>query len=229
MKIQLMVLVTLWLTTSCTEQSNTTSFESSSKFFTSNSSKVGLHNSIAITYEGTIAIATRTMEKFDENDPNDNVVFIEGDVLITHLENGGIEIAKKTKEVWFIPFLVGSDPIKLEAGYCWRYYCTCGGYPSWSTGNCEAAETTYSVGCRGSCEGSCVGFAMKVLCGSAPMSDPDIFNLYTGGVIVEASKVKIIDPEGKEFKPEKSIDFYQTSDGQIMKLEEAKKSGVFGK
>jgi hypothetical protein len=221
------VLITLL---SCTDNSSVINADQiNKKTFSSNSSTVGLHNTLSVTYEGKNVEVIRTMEKFDEKEVNNNVVFIEGDVATKRLEDGGIEISKKSKEVWFIPFLVGSDPVKLEIGYCWRFYCTCGGYPSFIAGGCTVVESPYSVGCSGSCEGSCVGFAMKVLCGSSPSIDHDPLLVYTGGVILEAENVKVIDPEGEEYQKVKGIDFYQTNDGRMMKLEDAIKSEDYKK
>ena len=58
-----------------------------------------MHNTLTITYEGENVIAQRTMEKLDEKEPNDNIVFIEGDINVKPLDGGGLEISKKSKEV----------------------------------------------------------------------------------------------------------------------------------
>lgn len=221
MKIFSFILATCFIVSSCIE--NLKESLPDSKTFSSNSSMVGAHSTMTITYTGKEVTAKRSFEKFDPTETYDNAVFLEANVRTSKTPEGGLKIEALNQKLWFIPFLLASEPIELSGEHSVLYYCSCKGYPINEAGRCSIYESPSYISCAqdvGECNSICRGFSMKMTGpDQKPMDDP--FNTHTGGVIVAAEKVRVIDPDGT-VRAEGMV-FYETESGGLMKLEDARK------
>lgn len=186
---------------------------------------------IQIVYDNGRAVVTRSVSNLNGSEPLSQSVFIETgtDITIREDADGGILLSANAKDIWFIPFMKGSNPFRLEEGRCFKYYCTCGGAPNYDESNCRKNTSPSEITCSnaGECQVAgqlCLGHGAWINCGGPNQNLDDIHqNGYIGGVILTARTIELT---GEIIQEVIVPDLYQNDDGTMMLYNDAVKAGL---
>jgi hypothetical protein len=236
MKPLFLAIVSLLVLQSCNKEFTISQPNREATFLQSNIAKTNSLYSIDLKYDGNKAIITRMKFK---NEPNPAISY---STLYYETENVKLDkdnifrLIDPSRKVWFVPFFIGTKPIPIgSTTECLKYYCNCGESPSPEEEGspCSINATATKIGCDTqsgeSCPNDrrCTGSAARVFCDELH-PDPNIYyEMFDGGVIIEADEVEVSDPNLTSSKKTSMI-FRVTSDGLVSeddyKKEQAKKS-----
>lgn len=196
MKTLIVALIACFLVLSCkTENMQITGANSPDRVFSSVTPSAKIKNTIVLNYDDQIVTAIRSQSDTIEDEERQNALFI--NTKNVSIQDGLVQsTGEGENKIWFIPFFVGAEPVEINTRQCLRYICACGGFPGQNASGCCAANDQISyIECvqtncdQPACQSTCLGYAVYVAC-----TTQEAIEWYSGGVIVEAEKVEVIDP-----------------------------------
>ncbi len=171
--------------------------------FSSNTPSSKINSTISLVYEKDKVIVTRTEDKMIAGAPH-NRLYLAAPVSVT--DDLLVRPGANKDKLWFVPFFVGAAPREITQRQCIKYICACGGFPGQHQSGCCSTQDqmTYiecvQSSCDVMCASSCLGYAVYVDC-----STQNAIEWYSGGVIIEANRIEIIDPAWVKLNPDPPI------------------------
>ncbi len=161
----------------------------------------------------------------------DNILFFEAQPDHVGMYDSYVKVSDTKNNLWFIPFLLASPAVPLGevCNQCLLFQCVYGGFPNTMDKQENILQSKIGLQCdqykQNPGNRPLKPFTLIVPCDD--LQAIDMSRVYTGGVVIRAEKVEVVDPIGTQ--KDEGIKFYQMDNGDLILYQDAINMGLIKK